>query len=117
MKAFLIGFLFFVVTSAEAYENHLSKAEQKDFVRAITRAGWDTWAEGDFQYKYLGAGCNWKMKECWVYVEIKYEGRKATTYCHAEEVKEFSQVYEANKKRITLDFQTAITDCMNTWPE
>ena len=103
--------------SAVAYSNDLSKSDQKDFLRAIRRAGLDTWQEGDFQYKYLGAGCNFKMKECWVYVEMQYNNKKETVYCGGEGFTEFSQVYEADKKQITMDFQMSILDCMNTWPE
>ncbi len=117
MKSILISLLFFGVVSAEAYENHLTKSQQRDFLRAIQTAGLDIWHEGDFQYKYLGAGCNFSMKECWVYVEMKYNNQKQTAYCSGEGFTKFSEVYDADKNRITMNFQESILECMSTWPE
>ena len=91
-------------SAAVAYTNDLTKSEQKAFLRAINRAGLDTWHEGDFQYKYLSAGCNFKVQECWVYIEMSYNNKKETACCAGEGFTEFSQVYDADKKRITMGF-------------
>lgn len=101
----------------QAYENHLSRSQQNNFLNAIQNAGLDTWHEGDFQYKYISAGCNFKLKECWAYVEMKYQGHKQTAYCYAEEVENFSQVYDQKTKRITQFFYDSILECMSTFPE
>ena len=117
MKTLLFSLILLFTSSAFAYDNHLTKRDQEAFLTAIYRAGLDTWHEGDFQYKYIKSGCNFSIKECWVYVEMKYEGRKATAYCHAENIESFDQVYNQKKKRITDEFHESIVECMNTFPE
>ena len=103
--------------SASAYENNLSAREQRDFVHAIQSIGSDTWAEGEYQYKYQRVGCDFKRKECWIYFEMKYADRKTIAFCSAENVLEFADVYDKKRKRITDLFFDKIVDCMNTWPE
>lgn len=110
-----IWLVFLVALPASAAEL-LTPAQKRDVLSAIQTICYDTWCEGEYDFRFPSLTCERITAVCRVGVELRYEGKGTPHVCEVDRIRRVGDLIRGKGGRASLTERVyrVLTDCVSS---